>query len=246
MRHLLLPFLVAALGACAMSPYAEGPTLGENPALLPLEDEEIRYGQFYLGPEDEIRLDFHRHQDLNRTYKVRADGTLWMHLVGEVPIAGMPLREAQDTIREAYGKYLRDPSLLVEVTSWSGKRKVTVLGHVSRPSVIALTDPQTDVLQVIGLAGGVATSGDRTGILIGRKVDGVWTVRPYDMELMFAPPEAGIRVEVPYVQPGDVIYVLRTWQDEFDAIMKSVNDALRAGVFLERIITGADAVVAVV
>ena len=83
------------------------------------------------------------------------------------------------------------------------------------------------------------------GILLARRVDGEIQVRPYDMELLFAPDDPTVRTEYPYVQPGDVVYVLRTWQDEYDSVMASLVQTLRGVQFFERVITGADQAVTV-
>lgn len=242
----LLPVLLLLAAACAMSPYAKGPTLGENPGLLgPDLDEEIRIGQFFLGPGDRLAIDVYGHGDLSDSAEVRQDGTLRLHLIGDLPVAGMTLQQAEKEIAVAYDRYLVDPSVIVDVEAWSGQRKVIVIGHVARPSVLTLVTPRTNILEVIAQAGGVAPSGDQTGILICRKVEGVIQVRPYNLDLLIAPSDPTIQTVYPYVQPGDVVYVLRTWRDEFDEVMRTTVQALRAGTLLTQLITGADQVVTV-
>jgi len=229
-----------------MSPYAQGPTLGENPELLgPDLDAEIRIGQFYLGPGDVLGVEVYEDPRLNRVTPVRPDGTVRLFLLGDVQVGGMTLRGAEQAIATAYNRLYVEPSVILEVQSWSSERKVTVLGHVTRPSVLTMTTPRTTLLEIVAQAGGVLPSGDRTGILLARRVDGEIQVRPYDMELLFAPDDPTVRTEYPYVQPGDVVYVLRTWQDEYDSVMASLVQTLRATQFLERVITGADQVVTV-
>ena len=229
-----------------MSPYAEGPTLGENPSLLgPDLDDEIIIGQFFLGPGDVVKIEVYQDARLNRVAPVRPDGTLRLHLVGDIPVAGMTLRGAEMAVAAAYDRVVVDPSVVMDIESWSSERKITVLGHVSRPSVLTMNSPRTTVLDIIAQCGGVLPSGDRTGILLARRVDGEIQIRPYDMDLLFAPSDPTIRTEYPWVQPGDVIYVLRTWQDEFDAVMNSVSNTLRATNYLERIIVGADQAITV-
>lgn len=241
-----LPLSLLLVAACAMSPHAKGPTLGENPGLLgPDLDEEIRIGQFYLGPGDTLGIDVYGHSDLTRSAEVRQDGTLRLHMVGDLPVAGMTLQQAEKEITVAYDRYLVDPSVIVGVEAWSSERKVIVIGHVSRPSVLTLTTPRTNILEIIAQSGGVAQTGDQTGILICRKVEGVIQVKPYNLNLLVAPSDTTIQTAIPWVQPGDVVYVLRTWQDQFDEVMQSTVQALRAGTLLTQLITGADQVVTV-
>jgi len=244
--RLFLVLLLPLYAACAMSPYTEGPTLGENPGLLgPDLDEEIQIGQFFLGPGDTLGIDVYTHDDLDRSSLVRQDGTVRLHMVGDLPVAGMTLQQAEAEIVKAYDRFLVDPSVIVDVISWSSQRKVIVIGHVVRNSVLVLTSPRTDIIEVLALSGGVAVSGDQTGILIIRKVDGVIQVKPYNLDLLVAPPDTSIQTVIPYVQPGDVVYVVRAWRDEFDEVMRSTVNALRAGTLTTQLITGADQVVTV-
>lgn len=241
----LLSLLPLCVG-CTMSPYMEGPTLGENPGLLgPDLVEEILIGQFFLGPGDTLGIDVYTHDDLDRSSVIRQDGTVRLHLVGDLPVAGMTLQQAEAEIVRAYDRFLVDPSVIVDVTAWSSQRKVIVIGHVLRNSVLILTSPRTNIIEVLAQSGGVALSGDQTGILIIRKVDGVIQVKPYNLDLLVAPPDTSIETVIPYVQPGDVVYVVRAWRDEFDEVMRSAVLALRAGTLLTQLITGADQVVTV-
>lgn len=237
----LRPFLLFASTAflavsCAVSPLNQGPGLGENPGALPLDyDAEIQNGQFFLGPEDKINLDVWQHADLSRSYKVRNDGSVILPLVGKLHVGGETREQFEDQVTEAYGDYLVTPVLYVDV-EFSPQRKVTVLGEVNRTSVVALLSPRTTVLDVIAQAGGIGQDGDRTGVLIARRVNGAMTVRHYDLEALFMPSDPNLRTEIPYVQNGDVVYVLHTWQSAYDAKVKSISDSLRLLIFAENAI----------
>ena len=47
------------------------------------------------------------------------------------------------------------------------------------------------------------------------------------------------KLAVPYVQPGDVVYVLRTWQADLQNDLNLARDALRTLILGERLIRGA-------
>lgn len=237
-RRCSLPILIlsAMPFACAVSPYTDGPSLGENPELLPLDFEtEISNGQFFVGPEDKISVNFHIHADLTREYRVRTDGSILMPLVGRMQASGSSREQLEDRILEAYAAYIVNPLATVDV-EYSPSRKVTVLGEVDRPSVLSLTSPRTTVLDVIASSGGIGTSGDRTGVLIARRVNGRMTIKHYDMDALFAPDDPNMRTEIPYVQAGDVIYVIRTWESVYAAKLALVSDTLRGMTFAERVI----------
>lgn len=237
-RRCSFPTLVLALStvACSVSPYTDGPSLGENPGLLPLDFQaEIANGQFFLGPEDKISVSFHLHEDLTRDYRVRNDGSIIAPLVGRIQAAGSTREQFEDRLMEAYNDFLVDPIATVDV-EYSPTRKVTILGEIERTSVLTLSSPDTTVLDVIASAGGIGTDGDRTGVLIARRVDGIMTVRHYDIDGLFSPDDPNMRTEIPYVQNGDVIYVLRTWDSVYLQKMELVSETLRAATFAERVI----------
>lgn len=233
---LLTVLLLGSALSCSVSPYVEGPSLGENPAALPLDyGAEIQNGQFFLGPEDQVTLDVWKHTDLSRTYKIRNDGSVILPLVGKLHVSGETREQFEDQVTEAYGEYLVNPVLYVDV-EFSPLRKVTVLGEVNQTSVIALQSPRTTVLDIIAQAGGIGEDGDRTGVLIARRVDGVMTVKHYDLDALFMPSDPNMRTEVPYVQSGDVIYVLHTWSSAYEDRLQTVSDTLRMLTFAERVI----------
>jgi len=237
LRTFLLAATAASLAlACSVSPYSAGPGLGENPGALPLDyTAEIQNGQFFLGPEDKVTLDVWQHEDLSRGYKIRNDGSVVLPLVGRLHVSGETREQFEDQITEAYGEYLVDPVLYVDV-EFSPQRKVTVLGEVNQKSVVALASPRTTVLDIIAQAGGIGEDGDRTGVLIARRVDGVMTVRHYDLDALFMPTDPNLRTEIPYVQSGDVIYVLHTWESAYADHVRTVSDSLRALVFGQNVI----------
>lgn len=230
-------FALAAVG-CTMSPYAEPErgSLIENPDMLgPNQTPEIIYGQFFLGPEDRIRLDFLRHPDYDGSFQVRGDGQLFLHDVGLVHVTGLTVDELQDTVRARYDEILVNPSVYVEVESFSTRRKVAVQGYVTKPGVFPLSDPRTTIFDVLALAGGVdRTEGDRGAILLARRVNGVVQVARYDEAELFAPSDPNARYQIPYVQDGDYVYVLRAWGAAFDEQVMRWTDVLRGVLYLER------------
>lgn len=230
---LLLPGLMAA---CTASVYQEGPSLGEDPGLLgPNITEEIEQGEFFVGPHDTLQLEVYGHSDLNKVSRVEEDGTVFFHLVKSVPVAGLTQPQVRDKLVQAYSRYLVDPSLDVTVTM-SQRRKVTVLGQVARRGVYPLSQPRVTVLDILAEAGGVTGEGDRTGVLVSRMVEGVREVRAYNLDLMWQPPDPDIRTEIPFIHPGDYVYVVRKSAEEFSDAIRLLNDVMRTTLIFERVI----------
>lgn len=234
----------ALLSACSSSLYADPdrPGLIENPDLLgPNVTPEIVYGQFFIGPEDKLRVDFMRHHDYDGTFQVRGDGRLYLHDIGLVDVTGLTVDELQDLLTTRYNEILVNPSVYVEVESYSLRRKIAVQGYVSKPGVFPLTNPRTSIFEALALAGGVDKSeGDRGAVLLARKVEGRVQVARYDEAELFSPSDPNARYEIPFVQDGDYIYVLRSWGAEFDEQVDRWTDLLRGVTYLERVIIGAD------
>lgn len=240
LRHSHLLFLLPVLAAaCTVSPFTEGPSINENPEILPLDYEsEVANGEFFLGPEDKLQLDFYREPDLSRTYKVRIDGTIRLPQVGTLHVAGQTRDQFEDQLVEAYSEFLVEPVVSVEV-EFSPNRKVTVLGEVMKTAVFPLNSPRTTILDVIAQAGGLAPDGDRTGVLIARRVNGIMTIKHFDLERLFAPDDVNMRSEIPFVQAGDVVYVVKTAEAVYNQHLQTVSDTLRAMTFGERVILNA-------
>ena len=239
MRSAAPLLLLGLLAGCSMSPYAEGPTLGENPDLLgPNLDAEFAAGEFFIGPGDKVALDFWDHEDLNREdYVVSPAGTLKVHLVKEpLRVQGMTVAELEAALEKEYSVYLKEPSLRAVVTPSPDYRKVIVLGQVTNRGVFPLTNPRTTILDILAQAGDISGDGDRTGVLLMRRVEGRLDIRPYDLELLFEPDEPGVVTEIPIVKPGDVLYVLRKPESEWDQWIKRIGDLARTATFLERTI----------
>jgi polysaccharide export outer membrane protein len=233
---ILLPALAAA---CSVSPYTDGPSLNENVGVLPLDyASEVANGEFFLGPEDKLVLDVYQNQDLSRAYKIRIDGTVLLPLVGKIRASGQTRDQFEDSLVEAYSKYLVDPVVFVDV-EFSPNRKVTIMGEVNRNAVVPLTNPRTTVLDIIATAGGLTPDGDRTGVLIARRVNGIMTIKHFDLDMMFAPDDPNTRSEIPFVQAGDVLYVVKSAEAIYNDHLQTVSDTLRAMTFGERVILNA-------
>lgn len=236
MTRFILLVCVCLLLGCGSNVYVAAPGLEANPDLLgPNISEEIERGAFYVGPGDKVAVDIWNHADLNRTYEVDEDGNVFMHLIREIPVAGMTRTELRQLLYEEYSRFLVDPSLDVGIES-SLDRKVTVLGQVARPGVYPLSTPRTTILDMVAQAGGVDAEGDATGILLARNMEGQVRVASFDMNMLFDPPDLQTRSQIPFVKNGDTLYVLRTWEAEYGDTLRLVSDSLRAITFGERAI----------
>lgn len=119
-----------------------------------------------VRPGDRVAL---MARDTVDTVPVSAVGRVVLPLVGPIAIAGLPLREAEDSMTRALSRVLARPDLRVTML-----RRVVVDGAVRRSSVLFL-DETIGLSAAIALAGGLSEDADtraielwRDGRLVGR------------------------------------------------------------------------------
>jgi polysaccharide export outer membrane protein len=189
--------------------------------------DEMRGGQFFIGPGDQIDVDIWDNPDLSRTYIVEPDDVLKCHLIEPLSLGPETTwTSLRNQLTDAYAEVLVEPSIALTITL-SMLRKVTVLGSVNQPGVFPMESPNTSVLEIIAMAGGISSAGDTTGIVLARQVKGKTQVRNYNLDLLFDPSLDDPPVQIPFVRPGDYLFVLRTGKSEYGEYLRLVSETLR-------------------
>ncbi|MEW2912759.1 polysaccharide biosynthesis/export family protein [Leisingera sp. JC11] len=105
-----------------------------------------------LGPGDEVNISVLNREDLTRDYRVRPDGRLSLHVVGEVPAAGQTPAVLEAALEALLSERTGLPaSVAVSVTRW---RPVYALGDVVTPGEIAYREGLT-VARILAVSGGL-------------------------------------------------------------------------------------------
>jgi polysaccharide export outer membrane protein len=68
---------------------------------------------YRLNVGDELRIESLTIEDFDRTVIIQPDGTITLARVGQIPAAGMSVKELRDALNQAYSKHLRDPTFVV-------------------------------------------------------------------------------------------------------------------------------------
>jgi polysaccharide biosynthesis/export protein len=152
-------------------------------------------GDALIQPGDQIVLSIWREPDLSGTFTVDAAGTVVLPRLGPLPAASLSGSQLQDTVRQEFTRYLRNPSIQVQVL-----RRVGVQGEVRDPGLY-MVDLTKTLREVISEAGGITEFGNPNRISIMR-----------DGERIPLDEDEGARFVTAELRSGDQVFVgRRSW-----------------------------------
>jgi polysaccharide export outer membrane protein len=100
-----------------------------------------------------------------QTFQVEDDGTVALPVIGHIPVAGLTRAEAAKKIEDIYRKdLLKDPIIDLKIVNL----KVTLLGEVKLQGNFPLIKDQTNLIEMIGEAGGLTDRANEKNIKIIR------------------------------------------------------------------------------
>lgn len=152
---------------------------------------------YRIGAEDVIRVTVWREPDLSGAMIVRPDGKVTLPLIGDVQAAGLTPVQMSQQVKEALGKILNKPEVMIAVQSVNSKR-FYISGKVGRGGPVPLVMPTT-VLQALSSAG-LSEWAKKKKIVIMRGTE--------RLKFNYEDVIQGKRLEQNiYLQDGDHIYV---------------------------------------
>ena len=149
-RRAALLSTVLALAAC-----------GGGPKGLPISELEP-IPTSVVKPGDIVHLEFWQQEALTGERIVDRSGNIHLPLIGSVYVAGLDAYQIQDQLTAFYSQYYADPLIVVSV-----RLGVNVTGEVRQPARYAV-DPAFNVLDVLGLAGGLTYDAKQEEIQFNR------------------------------------------------------------------------------
>lgn len=100
-----------------------------------------------------------------QTYQVEDDGTVALPVIGRVNVAGLTRTEAMKLIEDDYRKdVLKDPIIDLKIINL----KVTLLGEIKAQGNYPLLKDKTNLIEMIGVAGGLTDKANEKNIKIIR------------------------------------------------------------------------------
>nr|AUN37722.1 polysaccharide export protein [uncultured bacterium] len=139
-------------------------TAGSDPTAQPVDPKS-----YLIGPEDVLRIEVFRDNEMSRAVSVRPDGKITLPLVGDIQAEGLTPERLGVQIKEALGQFEKTPEVTVSVMAVNSK-SFMVTGRVNKVGKWPLVTP-IRVFDAIGLAGGFQDFADEKHVIILRGGD---------------------------------------------------------------------------
>lgn len=132
------------------------------------------------------------------TYRVDEEGNIEMPVLGKLHVEGLIRQEVEEMIKGLLESQVVKPMVQVNLTS----PKVSVLGEVTRPGVVSISNGRLTLLEALAAVGDMTPYGRRDNVLVSREVDGKMEFARIDLtkDNIYASPYY-------YLQQNDVVYV---------------------------------------
>jgi polysaccharide export outer membrane protein len=166
---------------------------------------------YRIATNDRLRVGVFQEPDLDMIGRIDAKGTINLHLLGSVNLAGLSIPEAERTIEAAYrdGRFLRSPQVTITVEEYAA-REVTIQGQIKNPGRYPLPIEQTmSVLELVTRAQGFTDTARGTAVAITRiNADGSRQVFTVDVDSMIRGRNRNRTDESSFIlMPGDIVFV---------------------------------------
>lgn len=172
----IFPLILLALAAipawaqAGKNPPANSPQVYDAPKVTTVGTEPtaqaVNPQSYLIGPEDILRIEVFRDENMTRTVNVRPDGKITLPLIDDVQAEGLTPERLGAQIKEALAHFMNSPQVTISVLAVNSK-SFTVTGRVNRVGKWPLVTP-IRVFDAIGLAGGFQDFANEKNIQIVR------------------------------------------------------------------------------
>ncbi len=200
-RHLMSPLrrlawsslIAGSLAGCAAPNLPPAPPQAAQPQYL-----------YQVGPGDVLQISVWRHPELSASLPVRPDGKITSPLIEDLIAIGRTPSDLAREIEERLKKYIRDPSVSVAVTGFTGNTaaQVRVVGQAARPAAINYKQGMT-LMDVMIQVGGITEMAAGNRAVLIRQSDGG---KQYAVRLRDLLKNGDVSANVELL-PGDVIMI---------------------------------------
>jgi polysaccharide biosynthesis/export protein len=182
-------------------PQARSESEQDRSAIRPVAAE--RSPRYLLRASDVLQITFPISPEYDQTVSVQPDGYISLRGAGDLYIAGKSLPELTEALRKAYGQFLHEPIINVEMKDFE-KPYFIAGGEFGRPGKYELRG-DTTVAEAVAIAGGFTDKAKHSEVVLFRRAPGGWAeARRLDVKRMLANKDLS---EDAHLRPGDLIYV---------------------------------------
>jgi polysaccharide export outer membrane protein len=184
--------------------------------------------EYKIRPHDRLSITMYNHPELgttsatsnrqdNRGVLVNSRGYVRLPLIKSVHVAGLSQTSAQKKIEKAYGAYLEDAEVYLEVLN----KRAYILGEVNNPGPVLLYNEKTPLIQMIAQAGDLKDTANRHAIVVLKaRGDKVHT------ETVDLTGANSLRMASLMIYPNDIVYVAPNNIKSINVGINEVNPSL--------------------
>jgi polysaccharide biosynthesis/export protein len=131
-------------------------------------------------------------------YRVSADSTVTIPILGKLNFVGLNLLEAQIRLKERADEYLKESTVQVKFLNY----KVNIAGEIRSPGLFYNYEGNINILDALGMANGITEFADLKNVIVKRQDENKVITHKLDLTN-----NSVYSSEVYYLQPNDVIYI---------------------------------------
>lgn len=170
----------------------------------------FRYGTYKISSLDKILVSVFGERELEVSEIVDRNGSVYLRLIGEIKIAGLTVRDAEERIESEYinQRYLRRPKVRIRIVSYA-PQEVLMLGHLAKPGPFKFP-PEVeamDIVEAIARSGGTTNLAKTTKVTIKRKTQTGFDVYQVNLKELQKGLEEGNDEGRFFLLPGDIVFV---------------------------------------
>lgn len=131
-------------------------------------------------------------------YRVAADSTISLPIIGNINLVGLTLIEAEKKLKMRAEEFLKEPAVQVKMLNF----KVNITGEVRVPGIYYNYEGSISLVDAISMANGITDYADIKNVLVIRQFEDI--TKTYNVNLT---DKSIYTSDVFYLQPSDMVYI---------------------------------------
>lgn len=194
--------------ACATRDNLKGnQDLGQTNILTDIQSEieNLRVSNDYLlQPGDLLEVKVYMEENMDRTLRISAKGTITFPLVGNIRVGGMSVAAAENALSKELKRYIKNPQISMLIQEY-GNKTVYILGQVQKPSAVEIPpEKPLTVLEAITSVGGFTDIAAPSKVKVLRMENG--NQKAIDVDITQITKYGNKSLDI-NLMPGDVVFV---------------------------------------